>query len=89
MLTHVESINALISLAETLKNHNIRVEIGTQINIYLNGSDDYPEIQTKDVDVAYMRLVQYGNDIKNSLTSQIKGLTSTLVVLEKALNGNS
>jgi hypothetical protein len=89
MLLHVESINALISLAETLKNHNIRVEIGTQINIYLNGSDDYPEIQTKDVDVAYMRLVQYGNDIKNSLTSQIKGLTNTLVVLDKALNGNS
>lgn len=87
MLTHVEKINTLISLSEALKNHNIRVEIGSQINIYTYGSDDYPETQTRDVDVAYRRLVEFGTDICNSLTSQIKGLTNTLAVLEVALKG--
>jgi hypothetical protein len=89
MLTHVEKLNTLISLAETLKGHNVKVEIGTQINIYLNGSDDYPEIQTTNIEDACGHLLRLGNNIKSSLLLQINGLTANLNALDKALNGNS
>lgn len=87
MLTHVESINSLISLSEALKGHNVRIEIGTQINIWFNRTDDYPDVQTTNVEDACGHLLRHGASIKNSLLAQIKGLTSNLATLEKALNG--
>ena len=60
MLTHVEKINTLISLSEALKGHNVRIEIGTKINIWFNRTDDYPDVQTTNVEDVSGHLLQHG-----------------------------